>query len=189
MEPKSKVLKIAAVILSIAAVLFVVLYLTGEVVDYVYGDNESSDSSSSVMESLTHNEQSDVSLSESSQPADSLPESSVSVPQSTPEESSAVISQSTPESTPTAYKFRNQSLLDQHYEKHGREMGFSTAEEYEKAASSVVNNPNALHKTEKEDGDDVYYVESTNEFVIVSTDGYIRTYFLPDRGIDYYNKQ
>ena len=68
-------------------------------------------------------------------------------------------------------------------------MGFASAADYEKAAAAVVNNPAALHKIEKEDGDDVYYVESTNEFVVVSTDGYIRTYFLPDRGIDYFNKQ
>lgn len=87
------------------------------------------------------------------------------------------------------YKFRSKNLLNQHYEKHGKDMGFSSAEEYEKAASKVVNNPNALHKTEAEDGDDIYYIEATNEFVVVSTDGYIRTYFLPDRGIDYYNKQ
>ncbi len=87
------------------------------------------------------------------------------------------------------YKFRNQNLLNQHYEKHGKDMGFKDAQEYEKAASAVVNNPEALHKTEAEDGDDIYYIEATNEFVVVSTDGYIRTYFLPDRGIDYYNKQ
>lgn len=89
----------------------------------------------------------------------------------------------------TEYKFRNKNLLNQHYEKHGKDMGFSSAEEYEKAASKVVNDPNALHKTEAEDGDDIYYIVATNEFVVVSTDGYIRTYFLPDRGIDYYNKQ
>lgn len=89
----------------------------------------------------------------------------------------------------TEYKFRNKNLLNQHYDKHGKDMGFSSAEEYEKAASKVVNNPEALHKTEAEDGDDVYYIEATNEFVVVSTDGYIRTYFLPDRGIDYYNEQ
>ncbi|MDE7281675.1 MAG: hypothetical protein K2N36_08050, partial [Ruminiclostridium sp.] len=87
------------------------------------------------------------------------------------------------------YKFRNKNLLNQHYEKHGKDMGFSSAEEYEKAASKVVNNPDALHKTEAEDGDDIYYIVATNEFVVVSTDGYIRTYFLPDRGIDYFNKQ
>ena len=87
------------------------------------------------------------------------------------------------------YSFRSSSLLEQHYEKHGIEMGFSSAEEYEKAASDVVNNPDALHKTEAEDGDYVYYVEETNEFVILSTEGYIRTYFNPSSGIDYYNRQ
>ena len=68
-------------------------------------------------------------------------------------------------------------------------MGFASAEEYEEAAAAVPADPDALHKTEKEDGDDVYYIEATNEFVIVSTDGYIRTYFLPDSGIKYYNRQ
>ena len=87
------------------------------------------------------------------------------------------------------YRFRNYKLLDQHYEKHGIEMGFASREDYEKAASDVINNPNALHKIEKEDGDYVYYVEETNEFVILSTDGYIRTYFLPSGGKKYYDKQ
>ena len=41
----------------------------------------------------------------------------------------------------------------------------------------------------EEDGDDVYYLASTNELVIVSTDGYIRTYFCPDSGKEYYDKQ
>ncbi len=86
-------------------------------------------------------------------------------------------------------KFRNKNLLDQHYEKHGKDMGFSSAEEYEKAAAAVPVNPAALHKIEKEDGDDVYYIEDTNEFVVVSTDGYIRTYFLPDSGKRYFDKQ
>ncbi|MBR6486414.1 MAG: hypothetical protein IKT17_06955, partial [Lachnospiraceae bacterium] len=80
-------------------------------------------------------------------------------------------------------------LLNEHYEKHGIDMGFKSAQEYEEAASKAALSPDALHKLEKEDGDDVYYVEATNEFVIVSTDGYIRTYFNPDSGIKYYNKQ
>lgn len=87
------------------------------------------------------------------------------------------------------YKFRNSKLLNDHYNKHGKDMGFKSASDYEKAASDVINNPDALHKIEAEDGDYVYYVEATNEFAILSTDGYIRTYFLPDKGIDYYNRQ
>ena len=89
----------------------------------------------------------------------------------------------------TTLKFRNKKLLDQHYEKHGKDMGFANAKDYEAAAAAVVANPDALHKIEKEDGDDIYYLEETNEFVVVSTDGYLRTYFLPDSGIKYYNKQ
>lgn len=89
----------------------------------------------------------------------------------------------------TDYRFRNRRLLDEHFEKHGREMGFSDAKAYEEAASDVVNNPEALHKIEEEDGDDVYYLESTNDFVIVSTDGFIRTYYRPNSGIDYFNRQ
>lgn len=87
------------------------------------------------------------------------------------------------------YYFRNQTLLDQHYEKHGIEMGFDSAKAYETAASMVAQSEEALHKTEEEDGDDVYYIEKTNEFVVVSGDGFLRTYFLPTDGIDYYNRQ
>ena len=204
-DRSQKALKIAAVvILSIVAAVFVVLYFTGQVDDFL--GVTSSTESSSVTESLQQNIQSAVSsttstssTSQSTQSAVSSTTSTSSTSQSTQPVVSSTTSTSrssqstTPiESTPTVqttYKFRNRNLLDQHYEKHGRDMGFASAEEYEKAAAAVVNNPEALHKLEKEDGDDVYYVESTNEFVVVSTDGYIRTYFLPDRGIDYYNKQ
>lgn len=96
---------------------------------------------------------------------------------------------SEPEITVAEITFRNDNLLEQHYEKHGIEMGFASAEEYELAAYKVIINPDALHKIEAEDGDDVYYVEETNEFVVVSQDGYIRTYFNPSAGIDYYNRQ
>ena len=68
-------------------------------------------------------------------------------------------------------------------------MGFGTKEAYEKAASDVINNHKALFKTEAEDGDYVYYVEETNEFVVLSLDGYIRTYFLPSSGKKYFDRQ
>lgn len=87
------------------------------------------------------------------------------------------------------YHFRNNNLLEQHFEKHGKEMGFETKEAYEKAASDVINNPKALFKNEAEDGDYVYYVEETNEFVVLSLDGYIRTYFLPYSGKKYFDRQ
>lgn len=87
------------------------------------------------------------------------------------------------------YHFRNANLLNDHFVKHGVEMGFATAEAYEAAASAVITNPNSLYKIEAEDGDGVYYLEATNEFVILSTDGYIRTYFLPSGGKAYFDRQ
>ncbi|MBQ4425548.1 MAG: hypothetical protein II882_07430 [Lachnospiraceae bacterium] len=88
------------------------------------------------------------------------------------------------------YHFRSKKLLNEHYEKHGKpEMGFKSAEAYEKAASDVINNPAALFKTEKEDGDGIYYIEATNEFVVLSKDGYIRTYFKPSGGKKYFDRQ
>lgn len=100
-----------------------------------------------------------------------------------------IIKDETAESDELSVCFRNENLLNDHYEKHGKEMGFASAKSYEAAACKVVENRQSLHKTEAEDGDDVYYLESTNELVIVSKDGYIRTYFCPSDGIDYYNRQ
>ena len=87
------------------------------------------------------------------------------------------------------YSFRSDKLLEEHYEKHGIEMGFVSEEEYVQAANVVLNNPDTLHKIEEEDGDDVFYLEVSNEFVVVSKDGYIRTYFCPEDGIEYFNRQ
>ena len=98
-------------------------------------------------------------------------------------------SQKIPEDSAVSLTFRNDKLLEEHYEKHGIEMGFDSPESYEQAAAAVVANPDALYKTEAEDGDGVYYIEDTNEFVIVSTDGYLRTYFNPTDGISYFNRQ
>ena len=87
------------------------------------------------------------------------------------------------------YSFRNDKLLEEHYEKHGIEMGFDSAKTYEEAANEIINHPDSLHRIEEEDGDDVYYLEENNGFVIVSVDGYIRTFFYPDDGLDYFNRQ
>ena len=87
------------------------------------------------------------------------------------------------------YYFRNEKLLNDHYEKHGMEMGFDSAKSYEEAANEVINHPDTLHRIEEEDGDDVYYLEENNGFVIVSVDGFIRTFFYPEDGLDYFNRQ
>ncbi len=89
----------------------------------------------------------------------------------------------------TDYGFRNKNLRDSHFEKHGIEMGFETVEDYIEAANKVISNPDALHKLEAEDNDHIYFIEETNEFVVLSQDGYIRTYYIANGGIDYFNRQ
>lgn len=195
-DKNQKVLRgIAIAVLGVVFAAFVILYLTGRIGEFSGFTNETPESSApaavsanapvvSQTASVPASSQSDLNPVISSVAESSVISSTSSVVSST----SSVVS-SEPVIQPTAYRFRNQKLLDQHYEKHGREMGFASAKDYEKAAAAVPNHPDVLHKIEKEDGDDVYYVEATNEFVVISTDGYIRTYFNPDRGIDYYNKQ
>ena len=116
-----------------------------------------------------------------------------SVEKNTPDdagqEEQTEVADADPDEEQVQFHFRNEKLLKQHYEKHGIEMGFDSPEEYEAAASAVIYNPDVLTKTEKEDGDYVFYVEDTNEFVVVSTDGFIRTYFLPDGGKAYFDRQ
>ena len=102
--------------------------------------------------------------------------------------SQAIQSSQASQSVQSTLTFRSESLREDHYQKHGIEMGFASAKEYENAAAAVVSDSRALHKLEKEDGDDVYYLKDTNEFVIVSTDGYIRTYFYPRDGIEYFER-
>lgn len=104
-------------------------------------------------------------------------------------EEPAAAQEASGEAALTEYTFRSKDQLEDHYQRHGIEMGFGSAEEYQQAASRVINDPGALHKLEAEDGDDVYYLERSNEFVIVSKAGYIRTYFYPSDGIDYFNRQ
>lgn len=83
--------------------------------------------------------------------------------------------------------FRNEDRLESHYLKHGIDMGYDSADDYQAGANAVISNPSALHKTQAEDGDDVYFLKKTGEFVVVSQQGYIRTYFIADE--DYYDRQ
>jgi pyocin large subunit-like protein len=87
------------------------------------------------------------------------------------------------------YSFSSEQALQDHFNKHGSEFGYSTKEEYLQGAINVIENPASLKEIEKEDGDIVYYLQSTNEIVFVSPSGTIRTYFRPDDGIDYFNRQ
>ncbi len=185
-----KVIVLAVFVLLMFIAGFIVLSATGEQDGTSSDPTSGSEVTSSIQSSMISplESSSDPSASSSSTASQSV-QSELSKPQSAASQSTQSVRSEQSEPQTVTLKFRNKNLLDQHYEKHGKDMGFSSAAEYEKAAAAVPANPDALHKTEKEDGDDVYYIEATNEFVVVSTDGYIRTYFLPDSGKRYFDKQ
>ena len=83
--------------------------------------------------------------------------------------------------------FKNRERLEEHFEKHNEDFGYECAEDYEDGANAVIQNPDSLCKLEKEDGDYVYFLENTEEFVVVSPQGIIRTYYKADR--DYFDRQ
>ena len=63
-------------------------------------------------------------------------------------------------------------------------------EEYLEHANELINSDadDILTKYE-DDGDFMYFRKSTEEFLVLSPDGYIRTYFIPSAGIDYWERQ
>ncbi len=86
--------------------------------------------------------------------------------------------------------FRNQDLLDSHYNKHANEFGDISKEEYLKRAGNLINSTSDDILTKiRTNGDIIFYNPNTNEFAVKSADGYIRTYFKPSDGIDYFNRQ
>ena len=116
-------------------------------------------------------------------------ESTSAEPAKSTEASETAASETASKEHYTEYRFRNRDRLDEHYEKHGKEMGFSSAADYQKAASDIINDQTVENKYKSDgSGDRCFYVEASREFVVLSNDGYIRTYFICS-GIEYYNRQ
>lgn len=85
------------------------------------------------------------------------------------------------------YTFYDTASMVAHYVKHGKEVGCDSMENYLYKANSVIKNPKALKKIQKEDGDTAYFYPPTGDFAVVAKAGYIRTYFKAD--LHYFNKQ
>ena len=87
------------------------------------------------------------------------------------------------------YFFRDKEKLEEHFLEHGEQTNSESAEEYLVRANKVINNPKVLKKyeTDEDDNDMVFYLSETGEIVFVSTEGYIRTYFIADD--EYFERQ
>lgn len=93
------------------------------------------------------------------------------------------------------FEFKTRQNAIDHFNKHRSEFNYQSVDEYVEGANRVINNPNALYKTEKEDGDYIYYLQTTKEIVFISrikdyrNRHFIRTYFRPSSGLEYFQRQ
>lgn len=108
------------------------------------------------------------------------------------EQSTTAPAETTPAEQPVeiVYSFRNKSTYDSHYEKHGDEFGSITQEQYLQLANELIfSDADTVLTKYADDGDFMYFDTATGYFLVLSPDDYIRTFFVPDDGIDYWNRQ
>ncbi len=85
--------------------------------------------------------------------------------------------------------FRTQRQLEDHYRRHGGELGYRSMDDYVSGANAVISRPGNMSSLQN-DGDTQYLNPDTCEYVVVSRDQYIRTYFRPNRDcVRYFERQ
>jgi filamentous hemagglutinin len=85
----------------------------------------------------------------------------------------------------------NRNNAEEHWRKHGREFPeFHSAQEYEQGALRFLTHPPAgtLTKT-RANGDTLFYDPATNTFAVKDRRGEPRTFFRPDSGRAYWDRQ
>ena len=87
--------------------------------------------------------------------------------------------------------FRNDHYLDEHYAKHGPEFGQISKQDYLKMAQSLRDSrPGAeIMESRRPDGGAAHFDKRRGWFVAFDEDGTIRTFFVPNDGIRYFNRQ
>lgn len=89
--------------------------------------------------------------------------------------------------------FRSEERLEEHYQEHvveNGEFGDISMEDYLQGARMLFSEtPAEVQIKQEEDGDWLYYDVVTNEFGVLSADGYIRTFFKPSDGQAYFERQ
>ena len=90
-----------------------------------------------------------------------------------------------------SHSFVSEELFKRHFAKHVSEFGDITAEEYLRHASAMSNMPvsDDVVQLVRSDGSVSKYCFSTNEFVVTTSDGDIRTYFKPKEKEAYWDEE
>lgn len=79
--------------------------------------------------------------------------------------------------------------LEEHFQKHGAEVGASSKEDYQAKAQTLVKGGAGVDTLKQKDGDTCFFKESTGEFAVLSDKNIIRTYFRPKDGRKYFERQ
>ena len=79
--------------------------------------------------------------------------------------------------------------LEHHFQKHGLAMGFANQADYLRAAQALVRGGPDVETLRRDGGDTLFYRASTDEFAVLSDRNVIRTYFKPDDGPAYWERQ
>lgn len=85
----------------------------------------------------------------------------------------------------------NSKTLNDHFNRHGAQMGCDTKESYAAHAVKFANNvdkTNCVSFVDKK-GSTYKYNVKTNTLSVVTKDGYVITYFKPAAGYDYYKAE
>ena len=93
-----------------------------------------------------------------------------------------------------ALQFANDERLDEHWRKHGLNPAefnpVLTKDQYLKRAIALARSTGFGIETKVDkDGDALKYRAATNEFCVVASDKVIRTYFRPNSGRAYWDRQ
>jgi pyocin large subunit-like protein len=96
-----------------------------------------------------------------------------------------------PQSVRTAIGFASRQKLQEHYEKHGAEFGSITIDEYLRQAQTMRDRTpgGSLLEFTRTDGVITRYDRDTGAFIAFDSDGTIRTYFKPNAGERYFERQ
>ena len=88
-------------------------------------------------------------------------------------------------------QFASEQIFQKHYNKHAKEFGKISAQEYLERANVFADTPlsDDVVQLVRSDGSISKYFFSTNEFVVVTSDGKIRTYFKPETKEAYWDEE
>lgn len=86
--------------------------------------------------------------------------------------------------------FASDERLEEHWVKHRSEFGQISRDEYLQRARTFFADESADKETkQRENGDELHFNASTSEFGVLSDDNTIRTYFRPNSGRRYWERQ